>query len=850
MPSARFVWSLIVGGILLADPGVRLARAAAEPPPALGLAGVPARHRQYKTLEREILLAGATARAERWRRALETWREPQRGRRLAAMASRPPRHPTGPIEHGPAARPPHRAAGAQPPDVMLNDAQSDITLGSTQAEATIAAFGDGVVAAWNDGENLPDGPSGIGFGWSADGGETWTDGGIPPLAGGVTRWVSDPVLTVDERTGSFYLCGMAIAVGPVNAIAVVEGRFDDQGFAWRTPRIARVVRDTLPDKPWIAADSLDGRLHLSYTTFYRVDGRTRDEIEYQSSSDGNLTWSAPRLLSLPDEEGLVQGSRPAVGPDGEVHVVWKTVDTSSTSDGRDPVRLRSSRDGGKTFGPRFDVGTMFSNFGSGAPGFNRGNGIAFPAIAVDRSHGPHRGRIYVAWNECLDFYDDPLGTGGAVTEVEPNDSREHATPFVVGDVVRGEADGLDLFRFHGERGRTLIVHADSLADSLDVSLRVWCRDLETPLAFSAPVRVVQRFLQFTLPEDGDYFMAVGGAGSGAAGYRIATGFGSPGAERGRDHRDAFVTASDDGAIWSEPVRINDEPPWFDDWLPEVAVGSDGTVWSTWYDWRDTPAGSCGGMSNVYLAQSLDGGGSWRTLGPVSSQATAWGETSANLAPNQGDYLALFVNGRAVYPCWSDGRASTPDVFASVWPAGTTAIQLSLVALEVEAARVSLTWQDANAEVVVADVERRRGDEPWRTVGRVTADAEGRLVFVDREVEPGRYAYRLAAADGGDWRAGEVEVEVPAASSRLAIERVHPNPSSRQLIVAYTLPTTAPATIELLDAGGRRVRSLRLPLAAGPGQVDLGAGGALPAGVYVIRLAQSGRAATAKVAVVR
>src|SRR5439155_1508612 len=124
-----------------------------------------------------------------------------------------------------------------------------------------------VLAVWNDGETLA-APGPIGFGYSLDGGVTWRDGGTPAVGGRVAAWVSDPVVTVDGRTGDFYLAALAIVTRPLaNAIAVIKGTFRDTGFAWQTPVVARTTRDTFPDKPWLAADSLSGRLYLSYTTF-------------------------------------------------------------------------------------------------------------------------------------------------------------------------------------------------------------------------------------------------------------------------------------------------------------------------------------------------------------------------------------------------------------------------------------------------------------------------------------------------------------------------------------------------------------------------------------------------------
>ena len=68
---------------------------------------------------------------------------------------------------------------------------------------------------------------------------------------------------------------------------------------------------------------------------------------------------------------------------------------------------------GATFGAEATACSFYDDFGSGAPGFNREQSIALPSIAVDRSTGATRGRVYVAWNESIDFYDSIPDTATA-----------------------------------------------------------------------------------------------------------------------------------------------------------------------------------------------------------------------------------------------------------------------------------------------------------------------------------------------------------------------------------------------------------------------------------------------------
>jgi len=83
-------------------------------------------------------------------------------------------------------------------------------------------------------------------------------------------------------------------------------------------------------------------------------------------------------------------------------------------------------------------------------------------------------------------------------------------------------------------------------------------------------------------------------------------------------------------------------------------------------------------------------------------------------------------------------------------------------------------------------------------------------------------------------------------TKFAILGIHPNPMATGGTVRFALPGSAPAALELFDIAGRRVWSREVG-ALGPGEHDLplSGGSRLPAGVYVVRLAQGGRIATAR-----
>jgi len=75
-----------------------------------------------------------------------------------------------------------------------------------------------------------------------------------------------------------------------------------------------------------------------------------------------------------------------------------------------------------------------------------------------------------------------------------------------------------------------------------------------------------------------------------------------------------------------------------------------------------------------------------------------------------------------------------------------------------------------------------------------------------------------------------------------LSEIRPNPSNRLPAVVYSLPSWAPATLELVDVAGRRVLWQDLG-APGPGSHEMGLGSRTSpgAGVYWLRLRQSGDA---------
>jgi hypothetical protein len=330
----------------------------------------------------------------------------------------------------------------QDPAAVLRSGASELTLATT-------LFGLRSVAGWNDGEGFgfapfvpgqpPLGLSGYGF--SSDGGRTWTDGGAPPIGDTVAfgpgpqgrsetgNYVTrgDPWLDVDsEGNGTFYYANLAVWEDDPNVppagVSIHKGAFRGSSFSWGDPVLIQspdYPNDFL-DKEAMAVDRLGGRtaVYVTVTNFEEVCNQPFfgfGTIELYRSLDSGATWS--RTVIQPDEtiitdladpncgaDGVInQGSAPAVGPNGEVYVVWERGWFAPATGGpvlpRATIAFARSGDRGATFTAPSEVASICSGALDEPAAYNRTSNNDFPRIAVAQS-GRHRGRIYVTYQDC------------------------------------------------------------------------------------------------------------------------------------------------------------------------------------------------------------------------------------------------------------------------------------------------------------------------------------------------------------------------------------------------------------------------------------------------------------------
>jgi len=296
----------------------------------------------------------------------------------------------------------------------------------------------------------------------------------------------------------------------------------DGGLTWLDPVPAiNHINSVTPfeDKPGIVTDNATtspykGNVYLAWTRFDVYgshDPECHTQIYFSRSTDGGKTFSMPFRISdtggdCIDSSNTVEGAVPAVGPKGEVYVVWA---------GPLGLVMDKSTDGGLTFGKDKVIGPMPGGWDFPMPGLDRANGM--PVTGVDLSNGAHRGTLYVNWiddrNGDPDVFvasssdggetwtapvrvnDDPLKNGKAQfftwMAVDPVDGSVN-TVFYDRRDTEGTLTRLTMAR-STDGGRTFVNHRIAL-EPFSCNERVFFGDYTGIAAYDG--RVVPMFMHF------------------------------------------------------------------------------------------------------------------------------------------------------------------------------------------------------------------------------------------------------------------------------------------------------------------------------------------------------------------
>jgi len=257
-----------------------------------------------------------------------------------------------------------------------------------------------LIGAWNDFRS--DYFSQAGYAFSTNGGTSWSEGIVPAPTGRPTYIYGFDPSAVFDRYGNAFYC--YIASDDIRLGATYVARSTNQGTTWDV--IKQVSAGALDqDKPYIAVDNTggtrDGRIYVSWTDF-----SSGSAIKFAYSTDHGVSFSTPITLGsqAPDPgpfarfkpsssnnpgsptSVFVQGSIPAVGPNGELYVVWMDVNFGYNAA---TYKIRKSTDGGTTFGSAITV----AQFSWIRTALGKLDILNFPSLSVD----PISGYVYASF---------------------------------------------------------------------------------------------------------------------------------------------------------------------------------------------------------------------------------------------------------------------------------------------------------------------------------------------------------------------------------------------------------------------------------------------------------------------
>jgi hypothetical protein len=361
-------------------------------------------------------------------------------------------------------------------------------------------------------------------------------------------------------------------------------------------------------EPSIAVDPTNpSRLAIGWRQFDTVSSNFR-QAGWGHSQDGGRTWTFPGVL----EPGVFR-SDPVLDSDASGNFYYNSVSVVGNAYG---CAVFKSTDHGVTWGPA-------------VPAF--GGDKAW--MAIDRTASQGAGHVYTAWSvfaNCCGNDTFSRSTDGA---------QSFSLPVPIPDrPIWGTLDvstsGTLFVGGRSSQSYSVFVAARSsnaknagVTPSFDLSKSV---DLGGSLVY---------YQGSGTPNPGGLLgqveLAVDRSSGPTAGYvYMLCSVDPPGPDPLDVH---FVRSTDNGATWSTPVRVNDDPTnngaW--QWFGTMSVAPNGRIDVVWNDTRNTAQAS---LCELYGSSSTDGGASWspsQPLSPVWNSHIGW--------PNQekiGDYYDM------------------------------------------------------------------------------------------------------------------------------------------------------------------------------------------------------------------
>lgn len=260
------------------------------------------------------------------------------------------------------------------------------------------------------------GNSRVAYYFSSNGGLTWGNG-LVALETPQKTWgrASDASVAAD-LDGNFYLCvRMADNSSFDTGVYVFKSTDDGRTFTTPVPVVFDIGNLTTPIQAGkcrmtvdaSASSQFKGTLYVIWTSSgIDTNGQNSTVVRLSRRRPGDVSFSVSKPIG---HQGDMRGPSPVTGPNGEFYAAWVGMPARS-------LLFNASTDGGDTFLPGLaSIDITVHNYvgsleGPNQPFFIDGlpRANSFPTLDVDRSSGPNRGIVYVAWAETTNGRDTDI----------------------------------------------------------------------------------------------------------------------------------------------------------------------------------------------------------------------------------------------------------------------------------------------------------------------------------------------------------------------------------------------------------------------------------------------------------
>ncbi len=190
---------------------------------------------------------------------------------------------------------------------------------------------------------------------SGDLGRTWTGRTLRPT--GAIDFCSDPVVRF-RSDGVAYLVYLHYFTQSAERFTtqLAIQNSTDGGLTWgnevtiASGLVIGCPGDPVLDKPWLAIDSANSVIYVSYTHyFYDAKCTYTNQVGLYRSTDGGQTWSGTDVTPVGALGELLQASNLAVGTDGSLFVAWYDSLLDGYFAGQFAIDFKRSTDRGVSF---------------------------------------------------------------------------------------------------------------------------------------------------------------------------------------------------------------------------------------------------------------------------------------------------------------------------------------------------------------------------------------------------------------------------------------------------------------------------------------------------------------------